>query len=140
MRKINIFITNSIYYIYNTTSNAILETLFGLNYLWYAVLIFFSLPVQSRLFDYFYLYLPRLLVGLLFLTLATAIYIGVHYGNIVLRQLNLLTNTFICIIYGVSTLVTKPSGAAAGFLFILAFLSSVRIIQMELNKTKRLET
>ena len=124
--KVNTFLK----YILLTTARKILEVLFGLNYIWYGIIVLFPNVINSRLLEYLGGAVSNYVFSAFFLLLGTLTLIGVYKNIYWIRQVALLCSTFICLLYaGAALFQSKPAGGA-GFLLILAILASVSLWKM----------
>ena len=117
-------------YILLTTARKILEVLFGLNYIWYGIIVLFPNVINSRLLEYLGGTISNYIFSAFFIALGVLTLIGVYRHIFWMRQIALLCSTFICLLYaGAALFQPKPAGGA-GFLLILAILASVSLWKM----------
>jgi hypothetical protein len=134
VKLVNDKVNTLLKYILLTTARTILEVLFGLNYIWYGIIVLFPDVVNSRLLEYLGGSVPNYIFSLFFLVLGTFTLVGVYKGIFWCRQLALLCSTFICLLYAGAALFQPRPAGGAGFLIILAVLASVSLWKMKLTR------
>jgi hypothetical protein len=114
-------------FIIDTATTKAVETLFAANFFWFACICFIPKEfIVSSLVEYFdglgHYY--RYGVACLFAAMFIGMSIGLYKNILWLRQTFLIASCAICMLYAsILLFATRPIGAAAGFLLILAALA-----------------